>query len=257
MKLHVASDLHLEGNVDKADFGIAPALDADMLILAGDIARGARASRHFADWSISVVYVHGNLEARAGHMIDVPRSIEMQALGTNIVCLKHAIHTVGIVRFLGCCLWTDFEFYGAPDAAKGEARPCMPEYERLRNGDSRAFSPDCSAKLHQKARAWLAAKLRKMFDGKTVVVTHHAPHPLSILPQFVGSALAPCFASDLSSLMQHVDLWIHGHTHWSCDYSVGRCRVLCNARGYRNILRLEAGALHENATFNPQLLVTI
>src|SRR5690606_13558442 len=32
---------------------------------------------------------------------------------------------------------------------------------------------------HEAARAWLVGKLSDPFEGQTVVVTHHAPHPLS------------------------------------------------------------------------------
>jgi hypothetical protein len=27
-------------------------------------------------------------------------------------------------------------------------------------------------------------------------------------------------------------LWIHGHTHYCCDYQVGGTRVVANQRGY-------------------------
>jgi len=27
-------------------------------------------------------------------------------------------------------------------------------------------------------------------------------------------------------------LWIHGHTHESFDYKIGKTRVVCNPRGY-------------------------
>jgi len=37
---------------------------------------------------------------------------------------------------------------------------------------------------------------------------------------------------DLSGLMPGADLWFHGHVHDSVDYTVGRCRVVANPRGY-------------------------
>ena len=30
-------------------------------------------------------------------------------------------------------------------------------------------------------------------------------------------------------------LWIHGHTHESFDYEIGKTRVICNPRGYAPI----------------------
>jgi len=48
-------------------------------------------------------------------------------------------------------------------------------------------------------------------------------------------------------------LWVHGHTHSSRDYVVGRCRVVCNPRGYA----LAPRALPENAAFDPALVIEI
>ncbi|MDR5855712.1 metallophosphoesterase family protein [Caballeronia sp. LZ062] len=257
MKLHVVSDLHLEGNFDAAHPGINPVLDADILVLAGDIARGARATKLFARWPRPVLYVHGNLEARSGHLIDLSRSIRMQASGTNVRYLEMETYVVGDVRFVASCLWTDYALYGAPSSAMKEAARCMPEFAHYRGGDNRAFSPAYALKLHQMARAWLTSELGKSFDGKTVVLTHHAPHAKSIPQRFAGDPLSPAFASDLSSLMQHADLWVHGHVHESCDYMVGTCRVVCNPRGYRRKIRAGENGADENRSFNPNLVIAI
>ena len=42
-------------------------------------------------------------------------------------------------------------------------------------------------------------------------------------------------------------LWVHGHTHDSCDYRVGNTRVICNPRGYEN----------ENGAFDPGQAVRV
>ncbi len=46
--------------------------------------------------------------------------------------------------------------------------------------------------------------------------------------------LSPAFNSDLEPLIlrHQPELWVHGHTHWSVDYAVGRTRVYSNQRGY-------------------------
>jgi len=67
------------------------------------------------------------------------------------------------------------------------------------------------------------------------VVTHFLPHPGSVAPQYEGSPLNRFFlAADAQPLVEErgARLWIHGHTHVSCDYQVGKTRVICNARGY-------------------------
>ncbi len=72
------------------------------------------------------------------------------------------------------------------------------------------------------------------FDGKTVVVTHHAPSPRSVHPRYAQDLLTPAFASDLEGLMDasRVALWIHGHTYEAFDYRVHGTRIVCNPRGY-------------------------
>ena len=53
-------------------------------------------------------------------------------------------------------------------------------------------------------------------------------------------------------------LWIHGHTHDSCDYRLGdsrrSVRVVCNPRGYPVLWFKDE---FENARFDPALLVEI
>lgn len=77
----------------------------------------------------------------------------------------------------------------------------------------------------------------KPFDGKTVVVTHFAPHRGCVAPEHQDSELAPCFVTDLSRLMKRhrIDIWCHGHTHTNNDFiAENGCRVLSNQRGYSN-----------------------
>ena len=85
---------------------------------------------------------------------------------------------------------------------------------------------------HELSRAWLEQELNKPYDGKTVVISHHGPHPLSVHPRYVGEALNAAFVSNLTELLPKGDLWIHGHVHDSFDYRVGRCRVVANPLGY-------------------------
>lgn len=96
--------------------------------------------------------------------------------------------------------------------------------------------------------------LSKPHEGPTVVVTHHAPHPLSVQPRHQGSALSPAFVSNLSALIEEYqpELWIHGHDHGSHDYRVGRTRVLANQAGYPNL-----HGDRENPWFDPVCVVEV
>jgi hypothetical protein len=46
-----------------------------------------------------------------------------------------------------------------------------------------------------------------------------------------------------------VAVWIHGHTHDSCDYVEEGTRVVCNPRGY--------GPFELNAAFDPILTIEV
>lgn len=258
MNLQIASDIHLErlSAESRDEMMLPPAPSADLLILAGDISRAIDGVRRFASWSKPVILVHGNHEARSGHLIDLSRSMRKQALGTNVHYLEQDALEYNGVRFLGCCLWTDFALYGSPRTAMLEAARLMPEYSIYKSGNSRAFSPEYSLAIHRKSRVWLQSELAKPYAGRTVVVTHHAPHPRSIVPRYANDPLNPSFASDLTELMEHVDLWVHGHLHTSSDYAVGHCRVICNPRGYP-VSRRDGIPEFENKMFDPQLVVTL
>ncbi|WP_353645077.1 hypothetical protein [Mesorhizobium sp. WSM2239] len=79
------------------------------------------------------------------------------------------------------------------------------------------------------------------FDGKTVVVTHHLPHPdctPAIYRDSRHSDANHLFANSevLFGDILHSDaapsLWVCGHTHHPVDVMVGRTRIICNPRGY-------------------------
>jgi calcineurin-like phosphoesterase family protein len=86
------------------------------------------------------------------------------------------------------------------------------------------------------ARDWaLRQDLKPVpFDGKTVVVTHHAPSSQSVHPRYANDLLTPAFASNLENLMDgdRAALWIHGHMHDPFDYEIYGTRVVCSPRGY-------------------------
>jgi len=69
-----------------------------------------------------------------------------------------------------------------------------------------------------------------------VVVTHHAPTPISIAECYrFDTLMNGAFASDLSEFIldrPQIKLWTHGHMHNVSDYIVGDTRVVCNPRGY-------------------------
>ena len=120
----------------------------------------------------------------------------------------------------------------------------------MRNGEP--FLPADALRDHELSRAWLKEELSRTYDGTTVVVTHHAPHPLSVHPMYGEDLMNAAYVSDLTDLMDGVAVWVHGHVHTSFQYRVGACRVFANPRGYptdRYSARLVKDMEFENPEF--------
>jgi predicted phosphohydrolase len=250
VRLHVLSDLHLE----HAPFTV-PEVDADVAVLAGDIAPGTAG----IDWmrrhldGRPVLHVAGNHEYYGQDLPGLTDRLREAAEGSAIHVLENDAVTIDGVRFLGCSLWSDFDFAGAENRANS-MRICgrlVNDYKQIRASDpDRPLTPQDTRDLHVASRAWLATALAAPHDGPTVVITHHAPLVRERPDNPVLAAIGGAFASDLSELMDGASaaLWIFGHIHRVIDTEVNGMRVLSNQRGYP----------HEPVTgFDPTLVVEV
>lgn len=263
MKIQIASDLHQEWiqSVFKDAPALTPAPDADVLVLAGDIHARLGGLQSFADWPVPVVYVAGNHEAYGEQLHGLIDALKDQAKTYRIHFLELTEARIDGVRFLGSTMWTDYELNGAAHAprAMSLAEHNMRDH-RIIYAEPGLFDAKKARDRHLASRAWLGAHLSTPFEGKTVVVTHHGPHPGGVARQFMGDPLNAAFFSDLRPLMTNVDLWVHGHTHSPVDILEGRCRVLANPRGYPLNLRQAASPAEltfENRAFQPHLVIEI
>lgn len=264
MRLQLASDLHLEflARTFPGVRTISSAHQADVLVLAGDVGNGANAVELFRDWPVPVIYVAGNHEGYGKSWPDVLEQCEQVAQGSSVRFLERGVVDFGGVRILGCTLWTDYRLCAAAEQSQlmANASSRLNDHRLIRNMDGSLFSPTDALREHEQARAWLAEELSTAYDGVTVVVTHHAPHPGSVHPRYAGDPLNAAFASDLSELMPGAHLWLHGHVHDSFDYVVRGCRVIANPRGYaRNVssvARME-DLVFENPGFKEALVLDV
>ena len=279
MRIQLASDLHLEciGSRFPGQNIISPAPGADLLVLAGDIENGVDGVRRFANWPVPVLYVLGNHESYGCVFDEVRPALKAAAEGTSVVVLDNDVADLrhfGVwastrlealqrVRFLGCTLWTDYELpslgVGRGAAMEAAARSLM-DHRLIRRSEGRPFTPADALSEHWATRAWLEQELSRPFDGKTVVITHHAPHRGSVHPRYEGDVVNAAFASHLPQLLRHADLWFHGHTHDSFDYVTGRCRVVANPLGYprnRDAARDPSQLVFENPAFLGACMVDV
>jgi len=253
VKLHVLSDLHL-GFAGMAH----PRPGADVVVLAGDIARPREAVAWALGFAQPVLYVAGNHEFYGGSLDGTLAELRELAAGTHVHVLSDDVLVLDGVRFLGTTLWTDFGLFGAGarrEEAVAEASLRLRDFSRIRR-EARGedlFTPEDSVRLFARHAAWLRARLAEPHAGPTVVVTHHSPSPRSIHPRFEGSLINACFVSEAEDLLgaDKACLWIHGHTHDSFDYEVAGTRVVCNPRGY-----VRDGVI-ENVAFDPGLVLEV
>lgn len=283
MKIALYSDLHLETlqNYPGYDQVPVPPDGVDLIVLAGDINQGTRGLEDLARLGSGHIYVSGNHEYYHHdiEVLDQQLTEHADRLGLNFLQRRSVV--IQGVRFVGCTLWTDFNIQpGWAAGAELVAKAFLPDYKLIRY-KGRKLSPAMSQALHHTNVEWLESVLNTPFEGKTVVITHHAPHAGSIHPRFNLSPINAAFVSDLSRLMGKAEVWLHGHMHDSFDYTVhvpdGSTRVVVNPRGYvrkkgklkRMTAELQprlpgevvrpqyAPQVFENAFFNPNCVIEL
>ncbi len=205
------------------------------MVLAGDIGVGMGGLRWAEERfpARPVIYVPGNHEFYH-HDLALIEDLKAQA-PDHIHVMNDDQVIIGGVRFLGSILWSDFKLFGEAEKffAMQQARLQMTDFSIIQNNGKR-FTPEDAIRLHTASRDWLAAMLAQPFNGKTVVVTHHAPSSQSVHPRYASDLLTPAFASNLENMMdgERSAVWFHGHMHESYDYEIYGTRVVCNPRGY-------------------------
>ena len=254
MKIALMSDLHLSVQAMPA-----PAVDADVLVLAGDLHRPAGAiewARQFG--ATPTLFVAGNHEFYGGDLVTTMSELRRHAAGSAVQVLEHDVWLHGGVRFLGCTLWSDYRLYDSAQQREqglAQATSMVRDFSRIRvapDFDDK-FTPAVAQLLFDDAVDWLDKQFAIAHVGPTVVVTHFAPARGSIAGKFAGSPLNACFVSDLQAQIERwqPQLWLHGHVHDSFDYRLGKTRVVANPRGYA------PGGVVENKAFDPALVIEL
>lgn len=233
MKIHVLSDLHTEF----ADFKM-PQLKADLVVLAGDTATKLNGVRYAeANSTLPTLYVNGNHEYYGTAIPRLNDKIREATTDSHVHFLENDVFVLRGTRFLGCTLWTDFALLGksAVDVAMYEAQETMNDYKRVRRSPKFGkLRPVHTRSYHLTSLNWLKTELAKPWNGKTVVITHHAPSKQSLDSNYSVDYLSAAYASDMEQMISEsdIDLWIHGHTHFNIDYTIGNTRIVTNQRGY-------------------------
>ncbi|HEX2519605.1 MAG TPA: metallophosphoesterase, partial [Castellaniella sp.] len=141
LMLNILSDLHL--GVQGMPL---PRVQADITILAGDIARPAAAMQWASQFDRPVVYVAGNHEFYGGSIPAVRDELARCAKACGVHLLDQKSLEIGGVRFLGTTLWTDFQLFGAEcrDLAMERSAEFMRDFQVIRNADGSTYTPQDS-----------------------------------------------------------------------------------------------------------------
>lgn len=228
VRVQLLSDLHMEEYGDGGDALIRQLdpQDVDVLVVAGDLAEWPlldNALARLCDRYPAVVYVTGNHEYFGASPAPVHELLQgIAARRSNLHWLHHDAKEIAGLRFVGTTLW----YPDSPEVAS--ARSLMPDFVQIEDFEPWVYEENDRAVALLRREAWRA----------DVVVTHHLPSARSIAPEHATSPLNACFVCDVEDAFggNGPALWMHGHTHGSCDYQLGATRVLCNPRGAQSEL---------------------
>lgn len=226
MRIHVVSDLHFEF---RDDYGrqlgrqvgeAVQATKADVLVVAGDLATARliyTALENIVKWCpVPVLYVTGNHEHYGSSIGEVRRAL--RALPATVIPLDNDYYEIDRIRFVGGTGWFPYKLdnvmYEHLISDFSEIKKLRRDYP-MEHEDFRKVVADCCR-------------------PGDVVISHHLPTQISVPDRFARSKINRFFVGEFEDLMNDYKpaVWIHGHTHDSCDYRLNATRIVCNPLGY-------------------------
>jgi Icc-related predicted phosphoesterase len=213
--------------------------DADVVVLAGDILplkyvdQVRNVFAPFCERYKHVIFVPGNHEyygtnVRDAHLI--LGAVQNELYNLNV--LKNSAIVLDGQKFYGGSLWF-------PELPKG-----LEHLKEMLNDffEIGGIEPFCYSNYRE-----FRQQAIKHLDKNCVVVSHHLPTWESVAIKYTASPLNRFFVGDCEDLIKAFQpkLWIHGHTHDSCDFMgqrfppregdippLGNTRIVCNPFGY-------------------------
>lgn len=232
-------------------------IDEDVVVLAGDIHTRYRHEEIIRQIpsEVQIIFVAGNHEYYKSEFNAVNEFFHnLQAKYPNFAWLNNERFIYKGVDFYGGTMYTDFGLYGEAskplvkiDCAHGINDFYVTAIEV--DGEVRRWTVEDHEREFRKFERGLKHWIKESEGSeKRVVVSHFAPSPKTIAPQYQGSNINPYFTCDMERYMGWEGMWLYGHTHSSGDVMIGDTRVIANPKGYGN----------ENARgYNPHLVLEI
>jgi predicted phosphohydrolase len=249
VRIRILSDLHREFGPTEL-----PRLDADLIILAGDIATKQNALPWIREFcgDTPTVYICGNHEFYGDKLPRVTERLREETKGTNIHVLENESISLGGWQIFGCTLWTDMALIDQWQVGCGIAGAAMNDYKRIRNSalGYKRLAPIYTRAIHLQSVTSMRSFFRTHDPAKSIIVTHHAPSILSLPERRRSEPISCAYASHLDEFILEYQppLWIHGHIHHSNNYLIGKTRIVANPQAYPD---------EPNESFNPELIIDL
>lgn len=258
--IRIYSDIHLDFDVPKKGFDFSmlwfpDELETDKettLVLAGDLWHAKKPyDYHEQSWlkELSkkfqyVLFILGNHDFWGGNFPkeyeNYKEVIKEQNL-ENVFLLQDSIVEIGNNKFIGGTLWTDYKG-GDPIAMNLAENGLMKDYKYIKYGVAyQRIRAKHLLGAHIKTKNFIFLNAIKEHPSQKIwVITHHLPTLRSIPESYLNdtryesSYENALYYSELDNEIKKVqiDYWIHGHTHLSQDYFIGKTRIISNPRGY-------------------------
>jgi predicted phosphodiesterase len=245
MKLQLISDIHLNLARDGLEIArfidsLNPNNDDIVLALGGDISEHGMVElilKGICQRYTAVVYVTGNHEYWHSSLERVNAVLtQLDHDIPNLHWLNNRVLEFDEIRILGSTLWFGHSAL-SPIYNVGWS-----DFHQIDN-----IEDDFYRKNNESI--WFFEENLKQGD---IVLTHHLPSYRSCSKKFLANPLNIFYANHLDALIEDREpaIWMHGHTHDSCDYNIGNTRILCNPHGYPKYGGLNPG-------FNDNLVLTV
>lgn len=246
LRLQYCSDLHLEFKPINQISKLLKNVDADILVLAGDISainnhedylKFLFLISHYSKKYKYILHVSGNHEyyavtkASETSISDVNKKFKaLMKMYPKYIYMDCDNITLNIndkpYMFAGATLWTkvnpdDYEY----------VQNSMNDYSHIYTDDA-TFTVQSMQKIHSKHTTFLKRAIKKADETKTplIIITHHKP----VLENADAVRLNQAYEVDMSKVFvsSNIKLAIHGHTHVNYDKVINGVRYVSNPKGY-------------------------
>jgi predicted phosphodiesterase len=258
MKIRLLSDLHHEFFRTKSMYteSFMEYKGEDVLVLAGDIAVGARNVAHTIDKFLEagfpkIVYVPGNHEFYGSTIKEFNDELDSilcdRKYWNKVFAFNNPNDNFTIINgvlFCGGTLWTNFRDDRIAHMA------CQNRISDFRV--IKEFNTNEAAKRFYNDLEGIEFAYKEFPEYKKVIVTHFLPAVECIHPRWRGpDLLNSYFANDLGEYIQGLTntTWLFGHTHDVVNTTIGDTRLFANPHGYYGY--------ETRDEFNPHFQITV